>query len=147
MQETTQSIAQRLRALRVSKSLKQSEIDELSDLPKSSTSKIETEKREATADELIRISKALGVSLDTFCGSSEFVYREEIKIVEALRAISFEDYKRILGMIEAQVYFLAKDAEPEEKKYLQGLVTTLNQLTSSDQRPRTRFADVKRVKR
>lgn len=147
MQDTSKSIAQTLRAIRISKSLKQSEIDELTNLPTSSTCKIENGSREATATELVRISKALGVSLDTFIGDGAFVYREEIKIIEALRAIPFEDYRRILGMIEACVYMAAKHADEEHKGYLQNLVGTLNQLEKVDQRPRTMIANAKRVRK
>ena len=146
MQTNTTSIADRLRSLRIAKALKQSDIDRLSNLPRSSTSKIETKKREATADELIRIARALGVSLETFAGECTLVYQEEIKIIEALRVIPFEDYQQILRTLEARVYFQAKDSSEDDKKYLRDLVCNINKMSLVDRRPRTGLANVKRVK-
>ncbi len=121
-------------------------MDEAANLPRSTTSKIENNKREATASELVRIAQVLGVTLDTLVsGDSAFVYREEIKVIEALREIPFEDYQRILRTLEAQVYFAAKDAKAPLKEHLQDLVAALTNLSQVDRRPRTHIADVKRV--
>lgn len=127
--------------------MKQAELDERAELPRSSMSKIENEKREATASELARIAQALGVTLDVLVtGKSAFVYQEEIKVIEALRVIPFEDYKRILGTLEAQVYFAAKDARPPLKEHLLELVSELTHLSQADMRPRSDFAERKRVR-
>lgn len=127
--------------------MKQAELDERAELPRSSISKIENEKREATASELARIAQALGVTLDVLvAGKSAFVYQEEIKVIEALREIPFEDYKRILGTLEAQVYFAAKDARPPLKEHLLELVSELTHLSQADRRPRSDFAERKRVR-
>lgn len=140
-------IASRIKAVRLSRGLKQSELDERANLSKAATTKIERGLREATASELVRIAKALGVTLDTLAtGKTDFVYQEELKVVEALRAIPFEDYKRILGMVEAQVYFSAKDTDEQTKEYLLSLVTELAHLSQVDRRPRSDFAERKRIK-
>lgn len=127
--------------------MKQAELDERASLPMTATTKIERGLREATASELIRIAQALGMTLDTLVtGRSAFVYQEEIRVIEALRVIPFEDYKRILGTLEAQVYFAAKDAKPPLKEHLEELVSELTQLSQADRRPRADFAERKRVK-
>lgn len=147
MQDSTQHIATRIKSLRMAKAMKQSDLDERASLPATSISKIERAQREATASELVRIAKALGVTLDALAvGSDAFVYQEEIKIIEALREIDFEDYKRILGTLEARVYFAAKDSEMPRKEYLEELVPSLSSMTAADRRPRGRFSDIKRVK-
>lgn len=44
--------------------------------------------------------------VDSLTGNSDgFIFSEEVKVVEALREIPFEDYKRIISMIEASVYY------------------------------------------
>lgn len=140
-------IANRIKDVRKSRGLKQSELDERAELSKAATTKIERGLREATASELVRIAKALGVTLDTLAtGKTDFVYQEELKVVEALRTIPFEDYKRILGMVEAQVYFSAKDTDEQTKEYLLSLVTELAYLSQADRRPRADFAEKKRIK-
>lgn len=147
MQSDSSYIAGRIRSLRVAKDIKQAELDERAGLPKSSISKIEVGKREATASELVRIAQALGVTLDIMVtGKDAFVYQEEIKVIEALRAIPFEDYRRILGTLEAQVYFAAKDAKAPLKDHLLELVSQLTHLSQSDRRPRSNFAERKRVR-
>ena len=148
MQSDSVHIAQRIRNLRMAKNLRQAELDEAARLPRSSVSKIETEKRDATAGELVRIAQALGVTLDMLVsGDNEFVYLEEIKVIEALREIPFEDYQRILRTLEAQVYFAAKDAEAPLKQHLQELVAALTNLSQADRRPRGRIANVKRARK
>ena len=148
MQSDPKFIADRIRSLRIAKNVKQSELDEKTELPKSSISKIENGKREATASELVRIAQALGVTLDMLVTDSDsFVYQEEMKVIEALREIPFDDYRRILHTLEAQVYFAAKDTTPGRKEYLEGLVGSLTQLSQGDRRPRSHFAENKRVLR
>ena len=147
MESTSAYIANRIKAVRMSRGLKQSDLDERANLSKAATTKIERGLREATASELVRIAKALGVTLDTLAtGKTDFVYQEELKVVEALRVIPFEDYKHILGMIEAQVYFSAKDANEDAKEYFLNLVTELAHLAQADRRPRADFKDKKRIK-
>lgn len=148
MQSDAKFISERIRTLRVAKRVKQSELDEQAGLPRTSISKIENGKREATASELVRISQSLGVTLDMIVtDGSSFVYQEEMKIIEALREIPFEDYRRILRTLEAQVYFSAKDTTQFRKRYLHELVGCLTQLAQSDRRPRGRFFDEIRVVR
>lgn len=148
MQSDPKFIADRIRSLRIARNVKQAELDEKTELPRSSISKIENGKREATASELVRIAQALGVTLDMLVTDSDsFVYQEEMKVIEALREIPFDDYRRILHTLEAQVYFAAKDTTPGRKEYLEGLVGSLTQLSQGDRRPRSHFAENKRVLR
>ena len=94
MQNEMNNISEKIRDLRKAKSIKQSELDIAAKLPRSSISKIELGKREATASELVRIAQSLGVTLDTLVSrDNAFVYLEEIKVIEALREIPFEDYQ------------------------------------------------------
>lgn len=147
MQSDSTYIANRIREVRISRDMKQAELDERAELTKGATTKIERNLREATANELVRIARALGMTLDTLVmGKSAFVYQEEIRVIEALRVIPFEDYKRILGTLEAQVYFAAKDAKAPLKEHLLELVSELTQLSQADRRPRPDFAERKRVK-
>lgn len=147
MQNEPSYIAHRIRSLRISRGLKQAELDERADLPMSATTKIERGLREATASELVRVAQALGVTLDILVtGKDAFVYQEEIKVIEALREIPFEDYRRILGTLEAQVYFAAKDAKSPRREHLVQLVSHLTQLSQSDRRPRSDFAERKRIR-
>ena len=148
MQSDPKFIANRIRTLRMARSVKQSELDEKAGLPRSSISKVENGKREATASDLVRIAQALGVTLDMLVTETDsFVYREEMKVIEALREIPFEDYKRILRTLEAQVYFAAKDTSIDRKKFLDELVGSLTQLLQGDRRPRSHFDESKRVVR
>ena len=79
----------------------------------------------------------MGTPVDSLTGASDsFIYREEIKVVEALREIPFEDYKRIMSMLEASVYYTAKDVDENKKGQLLDLVTTLASFMKNDQRPR-----------
>jgi transcriptional regulator with XRE-family HTH domain len=147
MSNDSTSIASRIKSLRLAKKMRQAELDTIADLPRSTISKIENQKREASASEIIRISQALGVTLDVFVrGESSFVFEDEIRIVEALRELSFDDYKSILQMTEARLYFKAKYAPPNVKKELSTLVGCLTLLTQKDQRPRSQFSEVKRVR-
>lgn len=146
MQSDPKFISDRIRSLRMARSVKQAELDENAGLPRSSISKIENVKREATASELVRIAQALGVTLDMLVTDSDsFVYQEEMKVIEALREIAFDDYKRILHTLEAQVYFASKDTSEMRKKYLEDLVGALTQLAQGDRRPRSHFTENKRV--
>jgi len=131
----------------MAKGLKQSTLDELSNLPTSTTCKIERGIREASAGELVRIAKALSVTMDSLVSSSSsFVYQEEIKVIEALREIPFAEYKRTLNRLEADVYYLAKDAKGTHKERLNELVTFLISLAQNDQRPRSHISDSKRIR-
>ena len=148
MQSDPKFIADRIRSLRIAKNMKQADLDEKTELPRSSISKIENGKREATASELVRIAQALGVTLDMLVTDSDsFVYQEEMKVIEALREIPFDDYRRILHTLEAQVYFAAKDTSSRRKEFLEDLVGSLTQLSQGDRRPRSHFAENKRVLR
>ena len=147
MQNKAAYISDRIRSLRKAKNMKQSELDDAAKLPRSSISKIELNKREASASELVRIAQSLGVTLDTLVsGENAFVYLEEIKVIEALREIPFEDYQRILRTLEAQVYFAAKDADSTLKQHLQDLVAALTSLSQTDKRPRGHISNMKRVR-
>lgn len=145
--EITKAVTQKLKALRISKAISQSEMDERAKLPRAATCKIETERREPTASELVRMARVVGVPLGVFAQESTIVFSEEAKIVEALREIPFDDYKRILTMLETSVYYSAKDAGGEQKDRMENLVDVLNSLRLVDNRPRTQFAEVKRVRK
>jgi transcriptional regulator with XRE-family HTH domain len=148
MQNEVAYISEKIRDLRKAKNIKQAELDTAASLPRSSISKIELGKREATADELVRIARSLGVTLDTLVsGENAFVYLEEIKVIEALREIPFEDYQRILRTLEAQVYFAAKDADGPLKQHLHDLVKALTRLSQADRRPRSHVSNIKRIRR
>jgi transcriptional regulator with XRE-family HTH domain len=130
-------IGDRIRKARIAKSMKQADLDTDAELPRSTISKIELGNREITTNELIRIARALRTPIDSLTGSSDsFIYSEEIKIVEALREIPFDDYKRIISMIEASVYYTAKDADDNKKDKLRDLVSNLASFMKNDQRPR-----------
>ena len=130
-------IGERIRKARLAKKIKQSDLDSDAELPRSTISKIELGNREITTSELIRIARALGTPVDSLTGNSDgFIYSEEVKVVEALREIPFEDYKRIISMIEASVYYTAKDSEANKKDYLLNLVSSLASFVKNDQRPR-----------
>jgi transcriptional regulator with XRE-family HTH domain len=130
-------IGERIRKARLAKKIKQSDLDTDAELPRSSVSKIELGNREITTSELIRIARALGTPVDSLTGANDsFIYSEEIKVVEALREIPFEDYKRIISMLEASVYYTAKDVNEGKKGHLLDLVASLASLSKNDQRPR-----------
>lgn len=130
-------IGERIKKARLAKQMKQSDLDTDAQLTSTAISKIERGSREITMSELVRIARALGTSIDSLTGNTDgFIYNEEIKIVEALREIPFEDYKRIISMIEASVYYTAKDAEPIKKNSLLDLVSNLASFLKYDQRPR-----------
>lgn len=130
-------IGERIRKARLAKQMKQSDLDIDAQLPSTAISKIERGSREITTSELIRIARALGTPVDSLTGNTDgFIYGEEIKIVEALREIPFEDYKRIISMLEASVYYTAKDADMNKKDSLLDLVSSLASFMKNDQRPR-----------
>ena len=130
-------IGERIRKARLGKKMKQADLDIDAGLPISTVSKIELGKREITISELKRIARALGTSADSLTGSTEsLIYQEEVKIVEALREIPFEDYKRIISMLEASTYYTAKDTKLEKKDYLLDIVDKLASFVKYDQRPR-----------
>lgn len=130
-------IGERIRKARLAKKIKQSDLDADAELPRSSISKIELGNREITTSELIRIARALGTPVDSLTGNSDgFIYSEEIKVVEALREIPFEDYIRIISMLEASVYYTSKDADVNKKVSLLDLVSSLATFVKNDQRPR-----------
>lgn len=135
------SVREKIKKLRMARGLKQSDIDANAGLPTNSISKIERGIRSATAEELIRIAKTLGVPLDAFSDeSTAYVAREEVKIVEALRELSFEEYRDFLRKVEARIYFKAKDAHGKEKIGLGALVSSLRKMCDCDLRPRTNIA-------
>jgi hypothetical protein len=81
------------------------------------------------------------VPLDAFSDeSTAYVAREEVKIVEALRELSFDEYREFLRKVEARIYFKAKDAPGKEKIALGALVSSLRKMSESDLRPRTNIA-------
>lgn len=130
-------IGERIRKARLAKKMKQSDLDEDAELPRSTISKVELGNREITTNELIRIARALGTPIDSLTGSNDsFIYSEEIKVVEALREIPFEDYKRIISMLEASVYYTAKDVDESKKHQMLDLVSNLATFIKFDQRPR-----------
>jgi transcriptional regulator with XRE-family HTH domain len=130
-------IGEKIRQVRLAKKIKQSDLDTDANLPRTSISKIELGNREITTPELIRIARALGTPIDSLTGDGQsFVYNEEIKIIEALREIPFEDYKRLISMLEASVYYTAKDVDESKKNQLLDLVTSLASFVKNDQRPR-----------
>jgi transcriptional regulator with XRE-family HTH domain len=148
MKKNALGISKKLKTLRMAKSITQAELDKMAELPRSTISKIENGKREATASELIRISQSLGVNLNVFSSNdSSFVYSEEVKVIEALREIPFDDYQRLIKTLEAQVYFAAKDVGKGKKEHLQELVASLSSLSSSDQRPRSHYAEKIRIRK
>lgn len=137
----SQTVADKIKELRIARGLKQADIDLDADLPTNSTSKIERGMRSATAEELIRIAKTLGVPLDAFSDEeTSYVAREEVRIVEALRELSFEEYREFLRKVEARIYFKAKDATGKEKIGLGALVSSLRKMSEHDLRPRTNIA-------
>ncbi len=141
-------LTDKIKALRKAKQLTQAELDEMVGLPKSSISKIENGKREPTANELVKIANCLGVSLGVFSSTDDvFVFSEEAKVVEALREIPFDDYQRLMKTLEAKVYFASKDVNKEKKEYLQDLVAALSMLSTTDQRPRSHFAERQRIRK
>lgn len=145
--EITKSVTQKLKALRIAKSISQSEMDERAKLPRAATCKIETDRREPTASELVRMARVVGVPLNVFGHESTIVFSEESKIIEALREIPFEDYQRILTMIETAVYYAAKEVGGDHRAKMENLVEVMQGLRLSDQRARTQIADVKRVRK
>lgn len=145
--DISKHLTQKLKALRIARSISQSEMDERAKLPRAATCKIETDRREPTASELVRMARVIGVPLGAFSQDASMVFNEEAKVVEALRLIPFDDYQRILSMIETSVYYASKDAGSEQKDKMENLVDVLNSLRLSDNRPRTHFAEVKRVRK
>lgn len=145
--EINRTLTQKLKALRISRSISQSEMDERAGLPRAATCKIETARREPTASELVRMARVVGAPLSSFSHEAPMVFSEETRIVEALRLIPFEDYQRILSMIETSVYYSSKDAGEDEKVKMESLVDILNKMRSTDSRPRTQVAEVKRVRK
>lgn len=148
METNRLDISEIIKSSRKAKRLTQAELDTAAGLPTSSISKVESKKRELTATEFVRVSEVLCIPLDSLAGrDASIVYSEEAKLVEALREIPFEDYKRILLQMEASLHFLAKDKDQETKKHLTEMVFTLSKLATEDSRPRSRFQNVKRVRK
>ena len=145
--EINKQLTQKLKALRIARSISQAEMDLRAKLPRAATCKIETDRREPTASELVRMARVIGVPLGSFSQDSSMVFNEEAKVVEALRLIPFDDYQRIITMIETSVYYASKDAGAEQKGKMESLVDVLNRLRLEDSRPRTHFAEVKRVRK
>lgn len=140
-------IGKRIREVRLAKGLKQTALNDLAELPINSVCKIERGHREPSTPELLRIARALSTTIDFLTNaSSTFVCTEEIKVIEALRVLKYEDYKRIIRTIEAQIYFDAKDVGDSRKHYIHGLVSELTRLSSTDLRPRSHIEEQKRIK-
>ena len=134
-------VCRRIKEFRVGLGLKQADVDAGAELPKNSTSKMERGLREPTAGELIRVAKMFRVPLEAFTGEeASFVAREEAKIVEALRELTFEEYKDVLQGLEYRLYYKAKDSLGKEKIALGCLVSALQKLSQNDMRPRTNIA-------
>ena len=132
------SLGERLKELRVARGIRQSDLDLEAGLPTSSISKIEAGRRQVTAEELIPLSKALSVPPEVLLSDdTEFIYKDEIEIIKALREISFKDYKNFLVDLEAFTYYKAKGTKRKElKKYLLSIVDSLRKLQLRDNRPR-----------
>ena len=148
METNRNDISERIRVSRRAKRLTQAELDTAAGLPTSSISKVESKKRELTANEFVRVSDVLAIPLDSLAGREAIcVYSEEARLIEALREIPFEDYKRILLQIESSLHFLSKDKEPEVQRELREMVFTLSKLATEDSRPRSQFQEIKRVRK
>jgi transcriptional regulator with XRE-family HTH domain len=148
MQTNRNDISENIRVTRKAKRLTQAELDTAAGLPTSSISKVESKRRELTATEFVRVSDVLAITLDSLAGREAIcVYSEEARLIEALREIPFEDYKRILLQIESSLHFMSKDKELEVQTKLREMVLTLSKLANDDSRPRSRFQEVKRVRK
>lgn len=148
MQDENKEIAVRIRAIRIAKKLKQSELDEMAGLPSTTICKIEKGNREVTANHLIQIAKALRVTVDSLLNNEEeFVFKPEVRIIQALREVAFEDYQRFIERLEGDLYYAAKQADPERKEYLDKIVRDLIGMSKQDVRARTTLTDVKRVRK
>ena len=140
------NLSEKLRSLRKARFITQSKLDEMAGLPISSTSKIEHKKREMTASELIRIAKALKVRLTAFLDREIYICNEEIRVIQALRVIPFEDYRRLITTLESQVYFASKDMEGKKKEWMKNLVTILSKLSVEDKRPKEENLERQRIR-
>lgn len=131
-------IPSKIRELRVSKNLTQNELDKLANLPATSSAKIEQGRRQVIVEELLMISNALGVSVHVFFPDQDvFVSNEELHTLEALRLIPFDKFKRVMGMLEYEVFLKVRYLKGEKKKKMSELAVSLSRLTSKDQRPRS----------
>lgn len=132
------NIASVIKNIRLSKKIFQADLDKMAGLPKSTIAKIETGRRDVSAIELLKISKALGVSINAFYRTGTITASlEELDIVEALRIVSFEKYEWILETLEADIYFKAKEEKSDKKTRMRELVLKLSDLRLRDQRPRS----------
>lgn len=130
-------IGLKIKKLRLEKKIFQTELDNLCRLPKSTIAKIESGRRTVSALELSQIAESLGVSLGCFFRSdSVAVTSEERVVIEALRQIDFDKYKRMMKSLEATIYFKAKAEKSEKKTKLKEMVIKLSQLREQDLRPR-----------
>lgn len=137
MKKSEIDFGSKIRELRISKKITQNELDKLANLPATSTAKIEQGRRQVEANELMQIANALSVSVHWFFPDQQIhIAPEEIDVLEALRIVAFDKYKRIITSLEADIYFRAKEVRPEKKKKFSELVVKLSRLGLSDHRPR-----------
>ena len=149
MQDENKEIIKRIRALRISKKLKQKELNALANLPDNTICKIENGVRELTAAHLLSIAKALRVTTDSLLNTDdEYIFKQEVRIVQALREVQFEDLRTFLVRLEGDLYYASKNAEPERKQYLDSIVKDLIGMAKHDFRARAIMNDeVTRVRR
>lgn len=137
MKKSEIDFGSKIKELRISKKITQNELDKLANLPATSTAKIEQGRRQVEANELMQIANALSVSVHWFFPDQQIhIAPEEIDVLEALRIVAFEKYKKIITSLEADIYFRAKEVRPEKKKKFSELVVKLSRLGLSDHRPR-----------
>ena len=114
MKKSEIDFGSKIKELRISKKITQNELDKLANLPATSTAKIEQGRRQVEANELMQIANALSVSVHWFFPDQQiYIAPEEIDVLEALRIVAFDKYKRIITSLEADIYFRAKEVRPE----------------------------------
>ena len=141
-------ILEKLKKLRKARSITQFELDKMAGLPRGSITKIENGKREMTAPELIRVTKALKIRVTAFLGNEIYICNEEIETIQALRELHFEDYKMLITLLESRIYYASKEieVEGEKKEYLESLVKTLYKLSLEDKRPKEQNVEKQRIR-
>jgi transcriptional regulator with XRE-family HTH domain len=146
MKTTTQEIGTRIRKVRVAKNIRQSDLDIEAKLPRGTISKIELGYREATVVELVQIAHVLGTNIDSLISEKNmFVSDEEVKVIEALRELDFDEYQRVIRIVEGALYFTAKYDEAEKKEFKLSLVQSLARMGTNDMRPRSQLLEKKRA--
>ena len=138
MRNYRKEIAERIRLSRKSREMTQTKLGEWAGLSGITISKIELGIRNIAADELIRISRALGINFDFLIDEKGYLLFDRDKnIIEALRVIPFEDYKRIIKDLESTLYSIATAHKGKEHQQLLEMVADLSLLTHSEHRPRS----------